>query len=381
MKVAIIGTTASSVCGFRRDLISQLVSNGVEVFALAVDFDDSSRDFIQALGATPVDFTLRRSSLNPFSDLADMWKLSRVLKKIGPDVVLSYFSKPVIYGTLAAKISRVPRRVGMLEGLGYTFTDHPFPSPFKTKIIRWIQVLLYRISFRYIDEVIFLNHDDVQDLVIKNKIKVSAVTVLGPIGLDLADYPFSPPVTDPIRFIFVGRLLVEKGIREFVEAARIVKVSHPNSEFVVLGGLDEVNPGGLSKNAFNELIDEGLVIYPGHVADVARWISDSSVFVLPSYREGFPRSTQEAMAIGRAVITSDAPGCRDSIIDGLNGFLVPRWSSDKLADKMLFFIDNPDAVTEMGKESYCIAREKFDCHKVNLKLMNLVLGSSGITHD
>ena len=176
----------------------------------------------------------------------------------------------------------------------------------------------------------------------------------------------------PVKFLFIGRLLKEKGVFELIEAMRIVKSIHPDAHFTVLGEIDHENLGALTQETLDQLIQENIFEYPGYVSNVQEWITNSSVFVLPSYREGVPRSTQEAMAIGRPVITTDVPGCRDTVIDGVNGFLIPKWDVNALVEKMCFFIENPEQINIMGKESYKIACEKFDVHKVNKKLFEIM---------
>lgn len=374
MKIALIGTSASCVYGFRADLIKALVSAGHEVYAFALDYNAHSREQVQKLGAITIDYRFSRAGLNPFSDISNTFKLAKILKEIRPNLVFSYFAKPVIFGTFAAVLAGVKRRVGMLEGLGYVFTDTPSGVGFKLRLLRQVQALLYRLSFPFLERIIFLNPDDPVDLVEKYSIKVKKVDVLGAIGLNLQDYPYSPaPSKSPISFLFIGRLLAEKGVNEYVAAARLVKKRYPQTRFVMLGGLDEENPGGLSAATLKRLVEDGLVIHPGHVSNVVNWITESDVFVLPSYyREGVPRSTQEAMAVGRAVITTDVPGCRETVIDGVNGFLVPPWSAQKLAEKMIFLIEHPEYLEKMGQESYRIAQEKFDAQEVNQRLLNLL---------
>ncbi|MGL4675769.1 MAG: glycosyltransferase family 4 protein, partial [Wohlfahrtiimonas sp.] len=203
-------------------------------------------------------------------------------------------------------------------------------------------------------------------------IKTKKMDMLGGIGLDLNHYTYSQPIMNPINFLFIGRLLKEKGIFDFIQAARIVKSQYPNVKFTVLGSIDPHNQGALSQEQLNELLHEGLFEYPGYVSNIQDWIHQSSVFVLPSYREGVPRSTQEAMAIGRPVITTDAPGCRETVIDGVNGFLVPKWDPEALAEKMIYFIENPQEINQMGQESHKIALEQFDAAKVNQKLCKLL---------
>lgn len=373
MKIVVVGTAASSVIGFRSDLIRSLVKQGHIVSAFATDYSDQQRIIVRSMGAEPIDYAFNRTGLNAFRDIKDTLTLAKQIKAIKPDLVFSYFAKPVVFGTLAARLAGVPRRIAMLEGLGFTFTEQPNGLPFKTKLICSVQVFLYRLAFPLLDHIVFLNPDDPIDLVEKYKLKVKQVSVLGGIGLNLSDYPYSVPEVQPVRFIFIGRLLAEKGINEYIAAARLVKQQYPKAEFVVLGGLDEANPGGLTQQQLNSLIEHDIVIYPGHVDNVQEWLANSSVFVLPSYREGVPRSTQEAMAIGRAVITTDVPGCRETVVDGVNGFIVPPWSAAALADKMIRFIEQPELIERMGKESYRIAQEKFDAHKVNQRLVEMLL--------
>jgi len=307
--------------------------------------------------------------------LADTWQLSRQLKKIAPDVVLSYFVKPVIFGTAAAKLAGVPRRIGMLEGLGYVFTDLPSGVSKKQALLRRVQIFLYRITLPWLNRLIFLNPDDPVDLLERYGLRARNVSVLGGIGVSLQEYAYVPPnIEQPLSFIFVGRLLAEKGIREYVAAARVVKERHPAARFIVLGGLDEANPGGLSRKELDDLIASGVVEYPGHVSSVGQWLAAASVFVLPSYyREGVPCSTQEAMAVGRAVITTDVPGCRETVVDGVNGYLVPRWNAEALARKMLCFVREPALADRMGKESRRLAEQRFDAEKVNSRLIQMLL--------
>lgn len=375
MKVVLLGTTAACVLGFRSDLIKALVAKGYKVYAFALDYDADTRAQVRAWGAQPVDYVFSRTGMNPAADLLGMWRLVKIFRAIKPDVVFSYFSKPVVFGTLAARIAGCKRRIGMLEGLGYTFTQGPEGFSRKATLLRTIQVLLYRLSFPFLERILFLNPDDPRDLVAKYNLRVAKVSVLGGIGLDLQQYSYNEPKIQPVSFIFVGRLLAEKGIHEFVAAARLVKNKYPDVEFVVLGGLDPANPGALSKYELDILIRDKVVVYPGHVNNVQDWLIASSVFVLPSYREGVPRSTQEAMAIGRAVITTDVPGCRETVVDGVNGYLVRPWSPESLAQRMIHFVEHPDKIEQMGRASYKLAQERFDAEKINSRLVHYIQGN------
>ena len=373
-KIIIIGTVASSLYTFRKDFILSLIDKGFTVYAFTSDDNSSELDKISQLGAIPQHYEISRGGLNPYEDLSNTISLYQKIKKIQPDIVLSYFIKPVIYGTLAAKLAKVPKKIAMIEGLGFAFTEQPEGYSKKAKIVQRVQVGLFKLSLPLADKIIFLNHDDVKDLLYTHSIPVRHYKVLGGIGLKLTDYPHQLVnlKNDETNFLFIGRLLKEKGIFDFIEAAKIVKQRYPNTKFTVLGSTDADNPGALHADQVQELVATGLINYPGQVANVVDWIANSDVFVLPSYREGVPRSTQEAMAVGRAVITTDVPGCRETVIDGKNGFIVPKWNPQALAEKMIHFIENPEQIQAMGEESYKIAQEKFDARKVNERLLKIL---------
>jgi len=350
-----------------------LHQQGHTVYALALDYDDNTRMQVTNLGAIPVDYKFSRTGLNPLKDFLDTYALSKQLKRLAPDLVFSYFSKPSIFGTLAAVMAGVKKRYAMLEGLGYLFTEQPQGVSRKVRLLKKIQVMLYRCIFPSLDALILLNPDDRHDLLVNCKINVKQAHVLGGIGLNLADYPFTPPPTSPVSFIFIARLLAEKGVHEYVAAAKIVKAKYPETRFYMLGAIDTQNPGSLTVKCLNNLIEDDIIIAPGHVSNVAEWIAKSSVFVLPSYyREGIPRSTQEAMAMGRAVLSTDVPGCRETVVQGVNGYLVQRWSHAELAEKMCELIENPQKITDMGLASYQLAQERFDADKVNNRLLELL---------
>ena len=373
MIIIIIGTVASSFLGFRADLIKILIQKNHIVYAFTSEYTNSELEKIKLLGAIPVTYEQKRGGLNPLVDVISTYLLTNKIKAIAPDLVFSYFSKPVIFGTLAARWAKVPRVIGMLEGLGYTFTKQPKGLIKRTQLIKQIQIALYRISLPRLDTLIFLNPDDPNDLLEEYSIKVRKVEVLGGIGLNLDDYSYSNNYPKNPVFIFIARLLAEKGIHDYIAAAKIVKNIYPQARFVVLGAIDKVALGALTEVELRQVIKASIIEYPGHVNNVSDWITKSSVFVLPSYyREGVPRSTQEAMAIGRPIITTDVPGCRETVVDGVNGFLVEKWNPKALAEKMIYFIEHPEQIKKMGDESYKLAQEKFDADKVNKRLINML---------
>ena len=373
MKIVMIGTTANCVLGFRGPLIKELIIKGHEVYAFAIDYTDAQRQLLKSLGAVPVDYVLFRSGLNILADLKMMFRLKTKLEAIKPDIVLSYFVKPVIYGTVAARLANIPIRIAMLEGLGYVHTASQNGYGFKKRILQIVQGVLFTISFKFATRVIFLNPDDPIDLSKMTLFSKSKVEILGGIGLELLDYPYSKPnMNNPIRFIFIARLLAEKGIYQLIEAIKLVQEKYPSTELVVLGSLDENSPTGLTKKDLDDFIKQEIIIYPGQVANVNEWLSNSHVFVLPSHREGVPRSTQEAMATGLPIITTDVPGCRETVVDGENGFLVPAFDIEKLAEKMIFFIEHLAKIESMGLVSRRMAEERFDVHRVNANMLEIM---------
>jgi len=182
-------------------------------------------------------------------------------------------------------------------------------------------------------------------------------------------------VLEPITFTLAARLLREKGIVEFAQAAQRIKQHYPNTRFLLLGRLD-TNPGALREHEVRQWAEAGILEWHGHVPDVRPYFAQTSVYVLPSYREGVPRSTQEAMAMARPVITTDAPGCRETVIDGVNGFLVPPRDVDALVRAMERFILQPELIITMGQASRKLAEERFDVHKINQRIL-AVMGIAG----
>ena len=375
-KIALITSHAPSLAHFRGPLIRALRARNIQVVALAPNFDEVTRSAVRSWGATPIDCVMSRTGMNPFRDAWNTWQLSRQLRSIAPDITLGYFVKPVIFGTLAAWWARVPRRFAMVEGLGFVFTPGAQQLGFKRLVLKRIVMFLYRVSLAKADRVIFLNPDDISEFVTTGLIPKNKTFLLGGFGVDLAEWSVAELPPSPVTFLLVARLLREKGIAEYANAACIVKSQHPEVRFLLLGGLDE-NPGSISIADVNKWMADSTLEWHGHV-HVRPWLEKSSVYVLPSYREGVPVSTQEAMAMGRPIITSDVPGCRETVVDGVNGFLVPARNVQALADKMLTFIQQPELIQPMGQASRRIAEERFDVHKTNQRLIDILLKNTVI---
>nr|ANF30050.1 N,N'-diacetylbacillosaminyl-diphospho-undecaprenol alpha-1,3-N-acetylgalactosaminyltransferase [Hafnia alvei] len=374
MKVLLIGNQSSTVVIFRRKIITALTEQGYSVYTLTMDNDKDNFIKIKKMGAMPSFYPFSRSGLNPLSDFLNTYKLSKKIKSIEPDVVLCFFPKPVIFGSLAAKLARVKNIYLLLEGLGFCFTTHAYKDSWRKTILRNIQVFLYKISLPRANKVLFLNHDDYHDLILEKNIKIKSSAVIGGIGVDVVGYAYSEPPSPPthsIHFGMISRLLVEKGVREFVEAAKIIKSKYPSVRFSIAGAVDD-NPGGINQIQVEQWMSEGNVEFLGQISEIKNYLEKISVFVLPSYREGVPRSTQEAMSIGRAVITTDVPGCRETIIDSYNGYMIPPWDIAALVEAMIAFIEHPERIVSMGKASRKIAVEKFDENDASAKLIGIL---------
>lgn len=368
-RVAVVGSLTQAMLNFRSDLIREMVAAGHQVYAFATDYTEQSEAQVRQLGAIPVPYQLNRFSYNPLNDLITSWQLYRLFRHLRIDISFCYFVKPVIFGTLAAWLAKVPYRVAKIEGLGRAFIEPPQGAGLRCRLVRRVQVALYRFVLPKAQQVFLLNPDDYQDLIHHYQIPIQKLTLLNGIGTCLARYPYHPPQLDPIRFIFVGRLLQEKGIRYFLQAAKRIKASHPAVEFVVVGQPDTAK-GSISKDELKEAVDTGLLVYPGSVNNVVDYLATASVFVLPSYyREGVPRSTQEAMAVGLPVITTDMPGCRETVEQGKNGFLIPPHNVDALTEQMRYFIEHPEQIDVMGQYSRRLAEQKFDVVKINRQIL------------
>lgn len=368
-RIAIIGHQAFSMCNFRKSLIKELVSIGYFVYALAPDYDEEKKSVIASLGAVPIDYKLERTGTSPFKDLIGCLELGIILKKLDVDLTLGYSIKPVIYGSIVSKLCGNQHVYSMIEGLGHVFIEVTAKNRLKNSLLRIFVSFMYRLSLKCNDKVFFLNPDDANFFVSKKLVKKNKVVKIPGIGVNLKHFAFCLAIEDPVTFIFIGRLLKEKGIYEYISAVRCVKASHPMVKFTILGDTDS-NPSSVKKEEINRWVSEGLVDWPGNVADVRPWIASSSVFVLPSYREGLPRSTQEAMAMGRAIITTDVPGCRETVEDGTNGFIIPARDSQALADAMLKFIIDPILITSMGLESRKQCQNKFNEENINLQILS-----------
>jgi len=380
MKILVVASLAESLVNFRGSLLKALVAAGHEVYGAAPGLVPGSDtgEMLQKLGVGIVDIPLSRTGLNPFADMRLGLRLWHLFRKEKYDVVLGYTIKPVIWGMLAGRAAAVPRRVALITGLGYAFTGE---AEGMRAFVRSIALRLYRVALRQADLIFFQNPDDRKDFAKMSLLPPQAqVSIVNGSGVDLVSFRQEPLPDGTFRFLLIARLLGDKGIREYVAAARLIRRDYNDVAFDLIGGIDP-NPDGIPFEEVQGWHDSGEIRWLGQVSDVRPALAACHVYVLPSYREGTPRTVLEAMSTGRASITTDAPGCRETVVSGVNGFLVPVKDVEALAEAMRRFLDDPALAQRMGAEARRFAEARYDVNKVNADIISQMLpgrdGQSG----
>lgn len=349
---------------FRYNLLKHLAEEGHELY-IAAPYDEFVQE-LESLGCICIDIKLSRKGVNPIEDMKLTYNLYKIYKSIKPDIVFNYSIKPIIYGSLAAKLANIPS-IAVNIGLGYTFIN--------TNIVTKISHLLYKFSLQFPKQVWFINDDDRNEFVNRNFVDYERTLVLPSEGIDL-EY-FSPKeevqATGMITFLLIARILWDKGIGEYYEAAKIIKQKYNNVEFQLLGNIDLENPKGISQDIIEKWHYEGIINYLGYARDVRGYIANSSCVVLPSYREGKGMTLIEAGSMGKPLIATNVEGCKDIVRDGYNGFLCDVKSAKKLADIFEKFIQLEDSQRNlMGLNARNFVFENFDVNKVIKIYINLL---------
>ncbi len=355
-KLLITANTTWNLVNFRSGLIAALVSRGFDVVAVAPD--DAYRERLRASGCRYVPLNMDNQGTHPVKDALLLWRYFVVLRRERPAVILSYTVKPNIYASLAARLVGVTL-INNVSGLGTAFLRGGW--------LGGVVCSLYRVALRRSHRVFFQNDEDRQVFIEKRLVAPARTGLLPGSGIDLVH--FSPLAFDGsslrngagLVFLMVARLLWDKGVLEFVEAARRVKALFPESRFQLLGFLDVKNQTAVGRSDVEAWVKEGVVEYLGTSDDVRPFLAAADCVVLPSYREGTPRSLLEAAAMGRPLLATDVPGCREVVVDGVNGLLCHVRDSVDLAEKMMQMIDMPmSALLQMGQESRSLAETRFD---------------------
>lgn len=355
--IIFVANVSRDLYNFRLGLMRALKKEGFDIICIAPK-DDYSQKFEEEGFIFIQSKFLDRKEKSLLKNLLIIQELYKIYKRFKPDLVILYTIKPIIFGNIASKIAKI-KSISVITGLGSFFV--------KENIIQRLIKILYRFSLRFSEKVFFLNRDD-REFFIKNKIiNPSKVVLINGEGIN-TNY-FSPDCTDKFHkkdpnkniFLLISRLLWDKGIGEFVESAKKVKSIYSNTEFWILGPVDTANPTAIPYDTVKKWEEEGLIRYLGVTEDVRPFITQSTAVVLPSYREGVPRSLLEAISMGKPIITTDAPGCREVIDDRKNGFLVPVRDSEALAVAMIKLLElTEEERDKMGMYGREKALKEFD---------------------
>ncbi len=324
-KIIFVSNTSWTIYKFRLNLLISLKALGFQIILVA-SFDETTKK-LREHGFDVITLNIDRKGVNPVRDLSFVFSLYRVYRKNRPDLIVHYTIKPNIYGTVAAKFSGIPS-FAVTTGLGYVFINDSIIS----KIARF----LYKFAFKFTYTAFFLNEDDRKIFIDNNIVSMDKTEILPGEGLDCSYYrPNERRHSEMFRFLFIGRLIIDKGIYEFVEASKKIGKHSDTIQCAVLGGLDPDYPAGIKKAEIIQWEEEGIVRYLGTTDDIREILGEYDCVVLPSYREGLPRVLLEAASMAIPIVATDVPGCRDVVLDGYNGLLCKARNVDDLTDKMI----------------------------------------------
>lgn len=348
--ILLCGNTAWGMFNFRRGLIEALITQGNKVTVVA-PYDDTILK-LKAIGCNVCDLKISAKGVNPLEDLGLLLFLTKLYRILKPDFIFHYTIKPNIYGSMAARFAGIPS-IAVTTGLGYTFQS--------SGVVASISRILYTFAFRSPKQVWFLNQDDMDEFIDAKLIDDEKAYLLDSEGVN-TDY-FKPAKSfekdGKTRFLLIARMLRDKGVGEFVEAAREIRTKHPNVIFQLLGEADANNPSAISRQEIGDWEKEGIVEYIGTTTDVRPAISFSDCVVLPSYREGVPRTLLEAAAMGKPIVTTDSAGCRETLQPNKTGWLCEPKSANSLIGSLEEFLDLSESRREdMGRAArkYIVAR-------------------------
>lgn len=366
-KILIFCSYSISLVNLRGNLIKSLVSNKYDVKACApkdINYTQVEK-WCQENNVELHPLVIKNTGKNPFQDFLTIFKSILLIKKINPHILFAYGIKPVIYGSICSAILGIPSIVSMITGLGNCFINEKEKGLF-SKLINF----LYKFSLSFNKKVIFQNEDDASLFARRGIVKEDQILVVNGSGIDLSYFQYREMPPKTIRFLFIGRLIKQKGIIEYIEACKALKKRYPYITCSVVGERYP-NPSMLTQEEFEDLESSADLEYLGKMEDVRPILKESSVFVLPSYREGTSRAVLEAMATGLPIITTDAPGCWQTVNEGLSGFIVPTKDSLSLMKAMEKFIINPELIPIMGKESRKFVEQKYEVYEVNKKIIEV----------
>jgi glycosyltransferase involved in cell wall biosynthesis len=367
-----------TVVRFRFDLLKTMVAEGYRVYVTTPKMLPEDVVSLNKVGVTVIETPMSRANITPVADLRYTKQMVEICRTIKPDIVLAYTIKAVVFGTLAARIAAVPRVSALVPGLGYAFSEI---ETVKRRVIGAVAQKLYKFAFSRCDVVIFQNCDDIDTVVDMRLISPDKCRLVDGSGVNIDTFP-AKPLPARFSFLMAARLLKSKGIYEYIEAAKLLKVRFPDVDFCIAGPEDP-SPDSIDPGVLVAASQQGTIKFLGNVNNIREILATSSVFVLPSYyREGIPRAGLEALATGRPIIACDSPGSRETVVNEVNGYLIAPRDVDSLAEAMAMLIQNFDLVERMALASRLLAEARFDNRKVNQKMLeHLDLVRSGDDHS
>lgn len=367
MKIIMIAPKTSTFINFRGDLMKAISKKNNEIVVISPE--KGFEDTLAKLGATKCrQVDLKKNSTTIIDNLKYLKNLTQIIKEEKPDKIFAYTIKPVIFGSIAAHKAKIKEMYSMVTGLGYVYAV----DTFKTRILRVICGIGYKIAFKYNKKVIFQNKDDIEEFINRGYLKREKCELVDGSGVNLERFKRNK-LPENNTFLMVSRILKPKGVKEYFEAAKIVKEKYPEAKFLYVGAEDKTQIALNLDDVRKEFLETGIIEYCGETNDVPSYIAKSTVFVLPSYyREGIPRTLLEALAMGRPIITTDTIGCRETVKEGINGFFVPIKDSNALAEKMIYMIENREELEKMSEASYQYCKERFDVNIINKRMLEIM---------
>ncbi len=366
MKIAFLSHLDLNLYLFRLPIMVELVKQGHTVYAVCPRGDKF--DLFSQHGINAVEYNIDRGSLNPFKEIKSIYNIYKAIEPLKIDILHTFTAKPNIYGTIAGKFAKVPTIINLVEGLGSFYVE----DSVKNKMMRSVIEILYRGIFSFSNQVVFVNSDDPEYLVEKKVIKKEKITIIKSVGIDTEVFdPEKVPLKNITKIkdelnlehklvvLMVARAIWHKGVREFYEASEILS-DNKEIQFILVGNVDKGNPSSADEN----FLRSSHVLWLGHRDDIVALTALCDIYVLPSYREGVPRTLLEAASMAKPIVTTDTVGCREVVDNGYNGYLVPISNSKILSDKISLLLHDKKKRELMGKNGRILAQNEFDVHRV-----------------
>ena len=368
-RIAFIVDNPDFLLSHRKEVVLNAFDNGFEVHVICSPGKSVER--LKAYGFQVHSQDVARGKMNPLHDLFQIYRYTKILRTVKPSIVHLITIKPYLYGGIAARIAKVPAVVTAVAGLGILFSS----TSFKHKILRVLLMPLFKLAFNHANQiVIFQNHHDRDTLISGRIVSPNQVRMIRGSGVNLSLYPLIEEPDGIPKVAFAARLLKDKGVEQFIEAARGLRDRGVDAEFLLIGRPDTGNANSVSQPQLDQWAAEGLVKVLGYRSDITALFSESNIVTLPSfYGEGLPKVLIEAAACGRAVVTTDHPGCRDAIEPGVTGLLVPTRDAKALTDAIQDLIENPEKRKRMGIAGRKLAEQEFTIENVTQQHLEIYL--------